>query len=151
MTIINFTPWSAIIGGALIGLSAAFLLLTKGRIAGISGIFGGIVYPEKGDVAWRVVFIVGLVIGGFAYQWISGASTEGLFKGVGHIQSVVSSPMLILGGLFVGIGTTIGTGCTSGHGICGLARRSPRSLVATLSFMAAGLITVFIVKAILGA
>lgn len=151
MTIINFTPWSALIGGALIGLSAALLLLTKGRVAGISGIFGGIVYPEKGDVSWRVVFILGLVIGGFVYQWVSGSSTEGLFKGVAHIQSVVSSPLLILGGLLVGVGTTIGTGCTSGHGICGLARRSPRSLAATLSFMVAGLVTVFIVRNVIGA
>ncbi|TCS42043.1 YeeE/YedE family protein [Reinekea marinisedimentorum] len=151
MEIINFTPLSATIGGALIGLSAALLLLAKGRIAGISGIAGGIIFPEKGDVVWRVIFIVGLILGGFLYQLLSSDSSEGLFKGVEHIQPVVGTPLLILGGLFVGIGTTIGTGCTSGHGICGLARRSPRSLVATLTFMATGFITVFIVKQLLGA
>jgi uncharacterized membrane protein YedE/YeeE len=151
MEIINFTPWSAAAGGALIGLSAALLLLAKGRIAGISGIAGGVIYPERGDMAWRVVFLAGLVLGGFIYQWISGDSTEGFFKGVQHIEAVVSAPLLIAGGLLVGIGTTIGTGCTSGHGICGLARRSPRSLVATLTFMASGIVTVFVVRHLIGA
>jgi uncharacterized membrane protein YedE/YeeE len=140
MEIINFTPLSATIGGALIGLSAAFLLLVKGRVAGISGIFGGIVYPEKGDVSWRILFIAGLVIGGFLYQWL------GAGAGVDHIEAVVSTPWLIVAGLLVGIGTTIGTGCTSGHGICGLARRSPRSLVATVTFMATAFVTVYIVR-----
>lgn len=140
MEIINFTPLSATIGGALIGLSAAFLLLVKGRVAGISGIFGGIVYPEKGDVSWRILFIAGLVIGGFLYQFV------GAGAGVDHIEAVVGTPWLIAAGLLVGIGTTIGTGCTSGHGICGLARRSPRSLVATLTFMATAFVTVYIVR-----
>jgi uncharacterized membrane protein YedE/YeeE len=151
MEIINFTPLSATIGGALIGLSAAILLLAKGRIAGISGIAGGIIFPEKGDTLWRVIFIIGLILGGFIYQLLSGDSTSGLFKGVEHIQAVVGTPMLILAGLLVGVGTTLGTGCTSGHGICGLARRSPRSLAATLTFMGTGFITVFIVKQLLGA
>jgi len=151
MEIINFTPLSATIGGAVIGLSAAVLLLVKGRIAGISGIAGGVIYPEKDDMTWRIVFIAGLVLGGFIYQWISGDSTQGLFKGVAHIQSVVGTPLLIAGGLLVGIGTTIGTGCTSGHGICGLARKSPRSLAATISFMASGMVTVFIVRQLMGA
>ena len=145
MEIINFTPISAFIGGSLIGLSAAILLLINGRIAGISGIVGGVIYPEKGDMDWRIVFVVGLIIGGFIYQW------SGLGVGVSHIQAVVDTPMLIIAGLLVGIGTTIGTGCTSGHGICGLARRSPRSLVATLSFMASAFVTVFIVRQLIGA
>lgn len=145
MEIINFTPISAFIGGSLIGLSAAILLLINGRIAGISGIVGGVIYPEKGDMDWRIVFVVGLIIGGFIYQW------SGLGVGVSHIQAVVDTPMLIIAGLLVGIGTTIGTGCTSGHGICGLARRSPRSLVATLSFMASAFVTVFIVRQLTGA
>lgn len=145
MEIINFTPVSAFIGGSLIGLSAAILLLINGRIAGISGIAGGVIFPEKGDMDWRIVFIVGLIIGGFIYQW------SGLGVGVNHIQAVVDTPMLIVAGLLVGIGTTIGTGCTSGHGICGLARRSPRSLVATLSFMASAFVTVFIVRQLIGA
>lgn len=145
MTIVNFTPVSAFIGGALIGLAAAFLLLMKGRIAGISGIAGGLIYPEKGDLDWRILFIVGLILGGGLYQWL------GLGPGVDHIQAVVGTPLLIVGGLLVGIGTTIGSGCTSGHGICGLARRSPRSLVATVTFMASAVVTVFVVRQLLGA
>ncbi len=151
MEIVNFTPIAATVGGALIGLSAALLLLVKGRIAGISGIAGGIIYPELGDMAWRIMFVLGLVLGGFVYQWLSGDSTDGLFKGIAHIQSVSSTPVLLIAGLLVGVGTTVGTGCTSGHGICGLARRSPRSLAATLSFMASGALTVFIVRQLMGA
>ncbi|MBV0931797.1 YeeE/YedE family protein [Marinobacterium weihaiense] len=146
MTIVNFTPWPALIGGALIGLAAAFLLYAKGRIAGISGIAGGVIYPEsKGDIGWRIVFLVGLVLGGLLYQ------LTGFGAGVEHIQAVVSKPWLIAGGLLVGIGTQIGSGCTSGHGICGLARRSPRSLVATLCFMGSALLTVFVTRHLLGA
>ncbi|MFW1676954.1 YeeE/YedE family protein [Pontibacter sp. JAM-7] len=145
MTIINFTPLPALLGGALIGLSAAFLLLAKGRIAGISGIAGGVIYPEQpGDIGWRIMFIVGLVLGGFIYQWL------GLGAGVAHITAQVGTPLLIVAGLLVGIGTQIGTGCTSGHGICGLARRSPRSLVATLCFMGSAIVTVFITRHLLG-
>ena len=144
MEIVNFTPIPAFIGGALIGLSAALLLWMQGRIAGISGIAGGIIYPEKGDMDWRIVFVIGLVLGGFIYQWI------GVGAGVAHIEAVVNTPMLIIAGLLVGVGTTIGTGCTSGHGICGLARRSPRSLVATLTFMVTALVTVFIVRHVAG-
>ncbi|TGG93338.1 YeeE/YedE family protein [Natronospirillum operosum] len=144
MEIINFTPVPAFIGGALIGLSAALLLWAKGRVAGISGIAGGIILPVRGDLDWRIVFVVGLVLGGLLYQWI------GLGAGVDHIRAVVDTPLLIIGGLLVGIGTTIGSGCTSGHGICGLARRSPRSLVATLSFMLSALVTVFIVRHVFG-
>lgn len=146
MTIINFTPLPALFGGALLGLAAAFLLLAKGRVAGISGIAGGIIYPDdKNEISWRLVFVLGLVLGGFIYQWL------GLGAGVMYIQAVVDTPLLIIGGLLVGIGTQIGTGCTSGHGICGLARRSPRSLVATLCFMASAIVTVYIVRHLLGA
>ncbi|GAA0794035.1 YeeE/YedE family protein [Marinobacterium sediminicola] len=146
MTIVNFTPLPALLGGALIGLSAAFLLYAKGRVAGISGIAGGIIYPESnGDISWRLVFVLGLILGGFIYQF------SGLGAGVEHIQAVVSKPLLIAGGLLVGIGTQIGTGCTSGHGICGLARRSPRSLVATLCFMASAIVTVYITRHLIGA
>lgn len=144
MEIINFTPVPAFIGGALIGLAAALLLWAKGRVAGISGIAGGIILPVRGDLDWRIVFVIGLVLGGLLYQWL------GLGVGVDHIQAVVDTPLLIIGGLLVGIGTTIGSGCTSGHGICGLARRSPRSLVATLSFMLSALVTVFIVRHVFG-
>ncbi|MET3998719.1 YeeE/YedE thiosulfate transporter family protein [Marinobacterium sp. MBR-109] len=145
MTIINFTPVPALLGGALIGLSAAFLLLAKGRVAGISGIAGGIIYPEsRADISWRIVFILGLILGGFIYQW------SGLGVGVQHIAAVVDKPVLIVAGLLVGIGTQIGTGCTSGHGICGLARRSPRSLVATLCFMGSAIVTVYVVRHLMG-
>lgn len=145
MEIVNFTPVPAFIGGALIGLSAAFLLLVKGRVAGISGIAGGVILPEKGDVPWRVLFIIGLVLGGFIYQWL------GLGPDLTQIEAQVGKGALIVAGLLVGVGTTIGTGCTSGHGICGLARRSPRSLVATLTFMASAFVTVFIVRHLVGA
>jgi uncharacterized protein len=144
MTIENFTPWSALLGGALIGLGAALLLLLNGRIAGISGIAGGVIYPQKGDFGWRVLFVVGLILGGCLYQWL------GVGNGVDHIKAVVNTPQLILAGLLVGIGTTVGTGCTSGHGICGLARGSMRSLVATLSFMLSGIMTVYIVRHVIG-
>jgi len=145
MTIVNFAPLSALAGGALIGLSAAFLLLAKGRIAGISGIAGGVIYPEsRDDLGWRVFFLLGLVLGGFAYQW------SGLGVGVDHIVAIADKPVLVLAGLLVGIGTQVGTGCTSGHGICGLARRSPRSLVATLCFMGSAVVTVYIVRHLMG-
>lgn len=143
MEIVNFTPLSAFVGGAMIGLSAALLLLLKGRVAGISGIVGGALSPARGDLAWRLVFIGGLVLGGLIYQW------SGLGPGVAHIEPVVGTPWLVVAGLLVGIGTTIGSGCTSGHGICGLARRSPRSLVATLSFMASAVVTVYVIRHLL--
>lgn len=145
MEIINFTPVPAFIGGALIGLSAAFLLLVKGRVAGISGIAGGIILPEKGDVSWRIVFVLGLILGGLIYQYFE------LGPDVSLIVAQTDKSLLIVAGLLVGVGTTIGTGCTSGHGICGLARRSPRSLVATLTFMASAAVTVFIVRHLGGA
>lgn len=144
MEIINFTPYSALLGGALIGLSAAVLLLFKGRIAGISGIAGGVILPEKGDIPWRILFLVGLVVGGVLYQLF------GISPGVESIQPVTGKVGLILAGLLVGIGSALGTGCTSGHGICGLARRSFRSLVATLTFMLTAMITVFIVRHLVG-
>lgn len=144
MNIINFTPLPALAGGALIGLAAALLLLAKGRIAGISGIAGGLFFAEqKHDWGWRVCFLAGLVLGGLVYQW------SGLGVGVSHISAVVDTPFLIAGGLLVGIGTQIGTGCTSGHGICGLARRSPRSLVATFCFMGSAVLTVYIIRHLL--
>ena len=144
MEIINFTPYSALIGGALIGLSAAVLLLFKGRIAGISGIAGGVILPEKGDLPWRILFLVGLVLGGLLYQLF------GISPNVESIQPVTGKLGLIVAGLLVGIGSALGTGCTSGHGICGLARRSFRSLIATLTFMLTAMITVFIVRHLLG-
>ena len=134
---INFTPYSALAGGAILGVAVTFLLLATGRIAGISGILGGLLPPKAGDSGWRLAFIIGLVISPLVYS---------LFTALPAIQIDAGLPTLILAGLLVGIGTRYGAGCTSGHGVCGLARFSPRSLVATLSFMFTGFITVGLVR-----
>tara|TARA_R100001126_G_C4871482_1_gene173311 strand:+ start:1132 stop:1569 length:438 start_codon:yes stop_codon:yes gene_type:complete len=140
----NFTPISALIGGGLIGLASGLYLLLNGRIAGISGILGGLLTPTKGGSAVfeRLAFIIGLIVGPFILM----NATEI------EAQSVVTSslPVIIVAGLLVGLGTTIGRGCTSGHGICGLSRFSLRSLVATLSFMAAGFVTVLVTRHLMG-
>ena len=135
----NFTPYSALIGGALIGLSAALLLFLNGRIAGISGIVGKALFPEqRGDVGWRLFFLAGLVLGPLVSRLIDGNAV--LFR----IET--SLPVLVIAGLLVGYGTGLGGGCTSGHGICGLARLSPRSALATVVFMVVAGITVYIVR-----
>jgi uncharacterized membrane protein YedE/YeeE len=125
-------------GGALIGAAAALLLLANGRIAGISGILGGLLGPSARDWAWRTAFVVGLLAG------------PALFRlGAGHWPEVrigASWPMLVAAGLLVGFGTRLGSGCTSGHGVCGLARLSPRSFGAVATFMAAAMLTVFLVR-----
>ncbi|ATM87260.1 YeeE/YedE family protein [Yersinia massiliensis] len=133
----NFTPYSALMGGALLGVAVTVLLLWNGRIAGISGILGGLLQPKAGDIAWRVVFILGLMASPLVYS---------LFTEMPSIEIEADLPILVLAGLLVGIGTRYGAGCTSGHGVCGLARFSLRSLVATLSFMFAGFITVWLVR-----
>ena len=143
MEIYNFTPLSALSGGILIGLSAVLLLTVNGRIAGISGIVHGIVAPEKpNDLDWRLLFLVGLIAGAFLYRLLNGMDTS----------IALEASMLIVGGggILTGIGTAVGSGCTSGHGICGLARRSSRSLAATISFMLVGGITVFILRHVIG-
>ena len=137
-----FTPWSALIGGGLIGLSAAMFMLLNGRIAGISGILGGLLGKrEAGDTAWRLLFILGMVLA--PLSWL-------LFDQMPSVQIDAGYPLLIAAGFLVGISTRYGSGCTSGHGVCGISRFSPRSLVATLSFMATGFITVFVVRHLLG-
>ena len=136
-----FTPWSALAGGALIGVAAAMFLLLNGRVAGISGIVGGLLKPVGGDVGWRIAFVTGLVVAPLVY---------GLFAAVPHLQIDASPVALVVAGLLVGVGTRYGSGCTSGHGVCGLSRLSPRSLVATLSFMGAGFVTVFVVRHLFG-
>ncbi|MDG4718793.1 MULTISPECIES: YeeE/YedE family protein [Thalassospira] len=140
----NFTPVSALIGGGLIGLASGLYLLLNGRIAGISGIVGGLLTSSKGSTPMieRLVFLIGLIVGPLVLM--TGTSIEA--------QSVVTSPLpiVIAAGLLVGIGTTIGSGCTSGHGICGLSRFSLRSLVATLSFMIAGFLTVLVTRHLMG-
>ena len=132
----------ALIGGAFIGLSAAALLLMNGRIAGISGIVGGLAAPSRGDVAWRLMFIAGLIIGAFAYRLAVEPNMA--------LALTPSLPLLVVGGLLTGIGTTVSGGCTSGHGVCGIARLSPRSIIATLVFMAAGGATVFVMRHVIG-
>ena len=139
----TFTPVSAIAGGALIGLAAAVLLLANGRIMGISGILGGL-YAERGEgLAWRACFLAGLLAG----AWLVLA----LLDPAQPVAIEASWPLLAAGGLLVGIGTRVGGGCTSGHGVCGIARGSPRSLAATAVFFVAALATVFVLRHLLGA
>ena len=131
----HFTPWTSAAGGALIGLAAALLVLLSGRIAGISGIVGGLLVPRGGDIGWRLAFVGGLLIAPVAMSFHE--VNPRIDAGFGT---------LALAGVLVGIGTSYGSGCTSGHGVCGLSRLSPRSLVATAAFMAAGVATVFIAR-----
>lgn len=130
-----FTPGTALAGGALIGLAAAGLVLLAGRVAGISGIVGGLLRPLAGDRAWRWAFTVGLLLS----PWLVALFTAPL-----QVQIDAGPGTLVLAGLLVGVGTRYGAGCTSGHGVCGLSRLSPRSLAATAAFMAAGFATVFV-------
>ena len=139
----HFTPISSAIGGVLIGLSAAMLWLGLGRIAGISGIVGALLRPQSGDVAWRIAFVAGLVLAPLLYRFAGGALPP--------IVLPDSAAVVIAGALLVGFGTRLGGGCTSGHGVCGMARLSPRSIVATLLFMASGFATVFIARHLIGA
>ena len=130
----HFTPWTSLAGGVLIGVAAALFALLNGRIAGISGIVGGMLLPRAGDVGWRMAFVAGMLLAPWAYLVVSALPvTE-----VGASQGT-----LVVAGLLVGIGTRLGAGCTSGHGVCGISRLSPRSIVATLAFMAAGFATVY--------
>ena len=137
-----FTPWTAAIGGVIIGLGAALLVLVNGRVAGISGIVGGMLRPPAGEFGWRLAFTAGLLMAPLAYA-IAGPRPP--------ITIDASYPVLIFAGLLVGVGTRYAGGCTSGHGVCGLSRLSPRSLVATLSFMVAGFATVFVLRHLIGA
>ena len=135
-----FTPWSALFGGILIGIAAAMFVLVNGRIAGISGILGGLLSPVRGDVGWRAAFVIGLVGAPLVYR---------LFTTLPAVQIDAGYGALIAAGLLVGIGTRYGSGCTSGHGVCGLSRLSPRSAVATATFMGAGFIAVFVLRHLL--
>ncbi|MZR63285.1 YeeE/YedE family protein [Alcanivorax sp. DP30] len=136
-----FTPWASLAGGALIGLAALWLLHTNGRIAGISGIVGGLLRPAPLDRGWRIAFILGMLIAPTAWALM------------GTLPPMIIDadiPLLIVAGLVVGISTRYGAGCTSGHGVCGMSRLSPRSLVATAAFMGSGFVTVFVVRHLLG-
>ena len=132
-----FTPWSSLFGGMLIGLAAALFVLLNGRVAGISGVLGGLLTPVRGDVLWRVAFVGGIVVAPLIYA---------LFQALPLVQIDADYAALITAGLLVGVGTRYGAGCTSGHGVCGLSRLSLRSLAATAMFMGAGFTTVFVLR-----
>ena len=133
----HFTPWAALAGGVLLGLASALFVLLNGRILGISGIVGGLLRPRAGDIGWRLSFVLGMLVAPGLY-WLV----------VGPMQPRIDANwgMVVIAGLLVGVGTRYGSGCTSGHGVCGLSRMSPRSLVATLAFMGAGFVTVFLIR-----
>ncbi len=133
----HFTPWASLAGGMLIGLAAALLILFNGRIAGISGILGGVLRPRSGDLGWRIAFLAGLLATPLLWQ---------LWHVLPPVRIDAGTPALIVAGLLVGVGVRYGAGCTSGHGVCGLSRLSPRSLAATLAFMAAGFLTVYLLR-----
>ena len=137
----EFTPWSALAGGVLIGIAAAMFVLLNGRIAGISGVLGGLFKPDPGDVAWRAAFVIGLVGAPLVYALVATLPS---------LRIDASFGALIGAGVLVGVGTRYGSGCTSGHGVCGLARLSPRSFVATAAFMGVGFATVLVTRHVLG-
>lgn len=137
----EFTPGSAALGGVLIGSAAALLLLATGRIAGVAGILRDVLWPLRGDAAWRVLFLVGLSLGAAWVGWARGGLP---------IEISASTPQLVLAGVLVGFGTQMGSGCTSGHGLCGVARGARRSLLATAAFMSTGIATVYVVRHLLG-
>jgi uncharacterized protein len=140
--LIHFTPYASFAGGLLIGIAAAMLILFNGRIAGVSGIIGQLLNGVNRDNLWRIAFVLGIVVAPAIWQaWIGDLEIE--------IQT--NALWLIIAGLLVGVGTSHGSGCTSGHGICGLSRFSMRSVIATLSFMISGMLTVYIVRHVLGA
>jgi len=132
-----FTPASALIGGAIIGAAAALFAVLNGRIAGVSGILGGLARPQAGDLSWRIAFVAGLVAAPLVWAFLAALP---------EIRVDSSYPALVAAGLLVGIGTRYGGGCTSGHGVCGVSRLSPRSIAATFAFMAAGFATVFVAR-----
>jgi uncharacterized membrane protein YedE/YeeE len=139
----HFTPWASLSGGIVLGLASALFILLNGRILGISGILGGLIPPKRNDTIWRLAFLAGL----FTSPWIYKALAPTSLLTAPRIDAGVL--LLIVAGLLVGFGTRYGSGCTSGHGVCGLARLSPRSLIATLTFMAAGFAIVFIARHLL--
>ena len=135
----HFTPWTALAGGILLGIASAAFILLNGRVLGISGIVGGLLAPRRADIGWRLSFLLGLLLAPTALTLLA----PGLIRAPRIDAGALT---LIAAGLLVGFGTRYGSGCTSGHGVCGLSRLSPRSLVATLAFMAAGFATVFVIR-----
>ncbi len=132
-----FTPLSAMLGGVIIGLATTALLIVTGRVAGISGIVGGLFRLSQGDRGWRIAFIAGLLMAPWIYRWIAVLPP---------VEIRTSYGLLVLAGLIVGIGTRYGSGCTSGHGVCGLSRLSPRSIVATIIFIATAMVTTYVIR-----
>jgi uncharacterized protein len=143
MQIAEFSVATGLGGGLLIGLATALLIVANGNIAGISGIAGTLLRKWDGSTVWRLLFVIGLLAGGVLVPWVSGTPLT--------MTVDVPTPLLMLAGLLVGFGTRLGSGCTSGHGVCGLARLSPRSLVATATFMLCAAVTVYVVRHVAGA
>ena len=139
----HFTPWASLSGGVLLGVSAALFILLNGRVLGISGILGGLLPPKMGDAGWRIAFLLGMLAAPLLYGLLAPAG----FAKAPTIDAGFAT--IVAAGLLVGLGTRYGSGCTSGHGVCGLSRLSPRSLVATLAFMGAGFVMVFVVRHVL--
>jgi uncharacterized protein len=137
----NFTPVSGLVGGLLIGLAAALLLLLNGRISGISGIVGGLLVRKSSEAGWRAAFVAGLLLGALAYVLATGDALL--------VRMQATLPVLVAAGLLVGFGTSLGSGCTSGHGICGVARLSKRSIAATATFVGVAMLTVFLTHHVL--
>lgn len=140
-TTVEFSPWASLGGGMLIGLAASLLLLGIGRVAGVSGIAANGVFGARGERAWRLAFLVGLVLAGAVMARLEPAAFGASPRGVAGV---------VVAGLLVGVGTRLGNGCTSGHGVCGIARLSPRSFAATATFMALGFFTVFLMRHVIG-
>lgn len=138
----EFTPVSGLLGGMLIGVASVLMLWGIGRIAGISGIYGGVLTPAPGDVAWRAFFIGGMLLGGLLWPILSGEPLP--------VELQVSWPLMLFAGLLVGFGTRLGSGCTSGHGVCGIGRLAPRSMVATAVFMVSAFFTTFVARHVIG-
>ncbi|MCX2863333.1 YeeE/YedE family protein [Paucibacter sp. PLA-PC-4] len=139
----NFTPWASLSGGILLGVASALFILVNGRVLGISGILGGLLPPKSGDAGWRVSFLLGILAAPLLWGLLAPAG----FARAPRIDAGFAT--IVAAGLLVGLGTRYGSGCTSGHGVCGLSRLSPRSLVATLAFMGAGFAMVFVVRHVL--
>ena len=137
---VNFTPWPSLTGGIILGIASALFILINGRILGISGILGGLLPPKVGDTTWRIAFLLGM----FAAPTVFHAVVPAEYITAPRIEA--TEWMIVVAGLLVGVGTRYASGCTSGHGVCGLSRLSPRSLVATASFMGAGFVTVYVVR-----
>lgn len=137
----NMTIISSLTGGILIGAAAVVLIIFNGKVAGVSGVLGGLITAPAKDRSWRIAFILGLVLAPALWQ---------LVIALPNIQVSTNTPLIIIAGLIVGIGTRLGSGCTSGHGVCGISRFSKRSLVATVTFMALGFITTFVARQLLG-